>query len=191
MTLGLEAGFADPVPDAQRCFRAVLDAISHPGRITRVTGVTAPAPLDTAAAAVALTLVDHETPLWLDPEAVVARQWIEFHCGAKLVADPDRCSFALAMTLPPLHRFPAGSHESPETSATVICQVAAFDSGKAYRLHGPGLREPSTLSVEDLPPDFASIWQRNHRLFPCGIDLILCAGDRLVAFPRTVTIQEV
>lgn len=191
MTAGLEAGFADPVPGAQRCFRAVLDAMAHPGRIANVTGVTAPAPLGTAAAAVVLTLVDHETPLWLDPDAAAARRWIEFHCGAKIVAEPDRCSFALAMTLPPLHRFPAGTHESPETSATVICQVAAFDSGKTYRLHGPGLREPRALSVAGLPSDFASIWRRNHRRFPCGIDLILCAGDRLVAFPRTVAIQEV
>jgi alpha-D-ribose 1-methylphosphonate 5-triphosphate synthase subunit PhnH len=191
MNQSLEAGFADPVPDSQRCFRAVLDAMAHPGRITCATGVTPPAPLGTAAAAVVLTLVDHETPLWLDPDAETARQWIEFHCGASVVADPGRCAFALAMALPPLHRFAAGSHESPETSATVICQVAAFDSGKSFRLHGPGLREPLIVTVNGLPHDFASIWYRNHRLFPCGIDLILCADDCLVAFPRTVAIEEV
>jgi alpha-D-ribose 1-methylphosphonate 5-triphosphate synthase subunit PhnH len=191
MSQRLEAGFADPVPDAQRCFRAVLDAMAHPGRITCATGVTAPPPLDTAAAAVVLTLVDHETPLWLDPDAAMARQWIEFHCGAKVVADPGGCAFGLVMTLPPLHRFHAGSHESPETSATVICQVDSLIDGKAFRLHGPGLREPLVLTIDGLPGDFVSIWRRNHQLFPCGIDLILCAGDRLVAFPRTVTIEEV
>ena len=121
MSQSLQAGFADPVPDAQRCFRAVLDAMAHPGRITRATGVTAPPPLATAAAAVVLTLVDHETPLWLDPDAAAARPWIEFHCGAKVVADAGGCPFALAKTLPPLHRFPAGSHESPETSALCAC----------------------------------------------------------------------
>jgi len=191
MSMSLEAGFADPVPDAQRCFRAVLDAMAHPGRISCATGVTAPSPLGTAAAAVVLSLVDHETPLWLDPEAAMARQWIEFHCGAKVVADPDACAFALAMALPALHRLPAGSHESPETSATVICQVDSFGTGRAFRLHGPGLREPLTLTVDGLPSDFVSIWRRNHRLFPRGIDLILCAGDRLTALPRTVAIEEV
>jgi alpha-D-ribose 1-methylphosphonate 5-triphosphate synthase subunit PhnH len=189
--MNLEAGFADAVPDAQRCFRSVLDAMAHPGRIARAAGVSAPAPLGTAAAAVVLTLVDHETPLWLDLNAAAARQWIEFHCGAPVVADPAACTFALALSLPDLTRLAAGSHESPETSATLICQVSSFESGAAYRLSGPGLREPSMMTVKGLPPGFVSIWRRNHALFPRGIDLILCAGDRLTALPRTVSIEEV
>jgi len=191
MNTGLEAGFADPVANAQLCFRAVLDAMAHPGRLARATGVTAPSPLVTAAAAVVLTLVDHETPLWLDPDLEPARKWIEFHCGAVMVPDPAVCGFGLASTLPDLHRFPAGSHESPETSATIICQVEAFGTGTTFRLSGPGLREPMTMAVQGLPRDFVSIWRRNHALFPRGIDLILCAGDQLTALPRTVTIEEV
>jgi alpha-D-ribose 1-methylphosphonate 5-triphosphate synthase subunit PhnH len=190
MNTDLEAGFADPVTDAQRCFRAVLDAMAHPGRLVTACGVTAPAPLCVAAAAVVLTLVDHETPLWLDPDARMARQWIEFHCGAPVVAEPAACAFALALSLPDLHRLPAGSHESPETSATVICQVDRFGTGNTFRLSGPGLRETSQLTVKGLPRDFVTIWRRNHALFPRGIDLILCAGDRLTALPRTVTIEE-
>jgi alpha-D-ribose 1-methylphosphonate 5-triphosphate synthase subunit PhnH len=189
MNAGLEAGFADPVHGAQMCFRAVLDAMAHPGRIARVTGVTAP--LSTAAGAVLLTLVDHETPLWLDPELQSARQWIEFHCGVQIVADPSACRFALAATLPELDELPAGTHESPETSATVICQVESFDTGAMFRLTGPGLREPECLTVKGLPRGFPAIWRRNHALFPRGIDLILCAGDRLTALPRTVAIEEV
>ena len=38
--------------------------------------------------------------------------------------------------------------------------------------------------------DFAAIWQRNHRLFPRGIDLILCAGNTLTALPRSIAIKE-
>jgi alpha-D-ribose 1-methylphosphonate 5-triphosphate synthase subunit PhnH len=188
---GLDAGFADPVRDAQGCFRAVLDAMSRPGRIATVTGVTAPGPVCAAAGAVLLTLVDHETPLWLDPDAERARRWIEFHCSAPIVADPSSCGFALALSLPDLGRLPAGTHESPETSATVICQVQSFTAGKSFRLSGPGLREPEMFSVAGLPRDFASIWRRNHALFPRGIDLILCADDQLTALPRTVSIEEI
>lgn len=190
MTAGLDAGFADPVRDARSCFRAVLDAMARPGRIARVTGVIPPMPVCAAAGAVLLTLVDHETPLWLDPDAERARSWIEFHCGAPIVAQSSACGFALAMSLPDLNRFSAGTHESPETSATIICLVEAFGTGTAFRLSGPGLREPETLSIKGLPRDFVSIWRRNHALFPCGIDLILCAGDRLTALPRTVSIEE-
>jgi alpha-D-ribose 1-methylphosphonate 5-triphosphate synthase subunit PhnH len=191
MNAGLEAGFADPVHDAQSCFRAVLDAMAHPGRIARVTEVNTPSPVGGAAGAVLLTLVDHETRLWLDPDAEPARRWIEFHCGAPIVADQAACAFALALSLPALDRFPAGTHESPETSATLVCQVKSFEGGQAFRLRGPGLREPVQLNVAGLPRDFVTIWRRNRALFPRGIDLILCAGDQLTALPRTVSIEEV
>ena len=190
MSAGLAAGFADPVRDAQTCFRAVLDAMSRPGRIAFVSGVTPPSGLGVAAAAVVLSLVDHETPLWLDAGAQRARQWIEFHCGAPVIARPNGCAFALVVALPDLRTLPAGSHESPETSATVICQVTAFGAGRTFRLSGPGLREPITLAVDGLPHDFVTIWRGNHELFPRGIDLILCAGDKLTALPRTVSIEE-
>jgi len=191
MNDGLDAGFADPVHDSQTCFRAVLDAMSRPGRIAQISGVTAPSPICSAASAILLTLVDHETPLWLDPDVEPARKWIEFHCGAPIVVKPEECAFALALSLPDLARLPAGSHESPETSATIICHVKTFDAGKHFRLSGPGLRESASLVVDGLPRDFVAIWRRNHALFPRGIDLILCAGDRLTALPRTVSIEEV
>jgi alpha-D-ribose 1-methylphosphonate 5-triphosphate synthase subunit PhnH len=184
-------GFADPVADAQACFRAVLDAMARPGRVQSVRGVAAPAPLGDAAAAALLTLVDHETPLWLDPQAEAARQWIAFHTGATLLGSPnDGAAFAMALSLPPMDALPAGSDEAPETSITVILQVASLTEGTAYVLSGPGLREPAVLRVGGLPGDFVSTWQRNRDSFPRGIDLILCAGNRLTALPRSVCVRE-
>ena len=190
MTGTLEAGFTDPVGGAQRCFRSVLDTMARPGRIAQVSGVVAPRPLGVAAGAVVLTLVDHETPLWLDPAAAAARSWIAFHCGAPFTVEIGACAFALALSLPVLETFPAGTHEEPETAATIICQVASLETGTAYRLSGPGLKEPALLRVRGLPADFAARWRRNHALFPRGIDLILCADDQLTALPRTVSIEE-
>jgi alpha-D-ribose 1-methylphosphonate 5-triphosphate synthase subunit PhnH len=184
-------GFADPVADAQACFRAVLDAMSRPGRVQSVRAVAAPAPLDDAAAAALLTLVDHETPLWLDPDAEAARQWIAFHTGATLVGCPtDGAAFAMALSLPEMDTLPAGSDEAPETSVTVILQVASLTEGPAYVLSGPGLREPAVLRVAGLPADFVSRWQRNRESFPRGVDLILCSGNRLTALPRSVSVRE-
>ena len=107
MTAVLSPGFADPVTDAQCCFRSVLDAMARPGQVHRVGGVDPPAPLCAAAGAVLLTLVDHETRLWLDPDTSTARDWIAFHCGAPF-SDPGRAVFALALSLPDLASLPAG-----------------------------------------------------------------------------------
>ena len=88
-------GFADPVEEAQATFRAVLDAMARPGTLHRAgERLAPPVPLDQAAAAVLLTLVDNETPLWLDAAAAAARDWLAFHCGATVVEtrrSPPRC----------------------------------------------------------------------------------------------------
>jgi alpha-D-ribose 1-methylphosphonate 5-triphosphate synthase subunit PhnH len=189
MSSNLSPGFADPVAGAQSCFRAVLDAMARPGQVRAVTGVSAPAPLCTAAAAVLLTLADHETPLWLDAAAEPARSWIAFHTGAT-IGPAARAMFAMALSLPDLAEFSNGADEMPETSATVILQVASLASGHRYRLEGPGLRESIVVTIDGLPADFAATWQRNHALFPRGIDLILCAGDQLTALPRGVTVKD-
>jgi alpha-D-ribose 1-methylphosphonate 5-triphosphate synthase subunit PhnH len=190
MTEGLSAGFADPVGDAQSCFRTVLDAMAHPGRIGRVAGVAPPASLDAATAAVLLSLVDHETPLWLDPGAATAADWIAFHTGAPRAATAAEAAFVVALALPVLADLNAGGHETPEASTTVILQLASLRTGRRFRLSGPGLREPALFTADGLPADFVAQWRANRRLFPRGVDLILCAGGDLAALPRTVTIEE-
>lgn len=183
-------GFADPVDQAQACFRAVLEAMSRPGMLASAgEGLTAPAPLDPATAAVLLTLVDHDTPLWLDAASGPAREWIAFHCGAGLAHMPAQAAFALALTLPDFATLSAGTDEQPETSATVILQVASLREGTRYRLRGPGLRTSSSLVVAGLPANFVEVWQHNRAGFPLGVDLVLCAGTTLAALPRSVTVE--
>ena len=188
-------GFADPVLGAQACFRAVLDAMSRPGTLRRAgDGLTPPAPLHPATAAVLLTLVDGEAPVWLDPlwlddEFAPAMDWIGFHCGAAPVADPAAAAFVLAGSLPDFTRLHAGTDESPDASATVILQVAVLGEGRRMRLSGPGLRGPATLQVGGLPEAFPALWAANHGLFPRGIDLILCSGSQLAALPRSVRVE--
>jgi alpha-D-ribose 1-methylphosphonate 5-triphosphate synthase subunit PhnH len=183
-------GFADPVAEAQATYRAVLDAMARPGRIHPAgVGLAAPAPLAPATAALLLTLADADTPLWLDPALGAARAWVAFHCGAPLLADPDAAAFLAATALPPLDRLRVGSDEAPEDGATVILQLPALGEGARFRLSGPGLAEPAPFAATGLGADFAAAWQANRVLFPRGIDLILCAGARLAALPRSVTVE--
>jgi alpha-D-ribose 1-methylphosphonate 5-triphosphate synthase subunit PhnH len=183
-------GFADPVEQAQATFRAVLDAVARPGTLRQAgQGLTPPAPLDPATAAVLLTLVDHGTALWLDAATAPARDWIAFHCGTGFTVAPECAAFALALTLPDLASLSPGTHEQPETAATLILQVGSLTEGPRYRLCGPGLRASNHLSVRGLPPDFVAIWQSNRAGFPLGVDLVLCAGTTLAALPRSVTVE--
>jgi alpha-D-ribose 1-methylphosphonate 5-triphosphate synthase subunit PhnH len=185
-------GFADPVGDAQATFRAVLDAMARPGRIrTAGAGLKPPSPLDSATAAVALALVDQETPLFLDADMRPAGPWLAFHAGAPIVTDYAVADFVLASSCPDMAALKAGSDEAPEASATLILQIAALGSGTGYRLIGPGLPGPIVLRATGLADDFVTAWRRNHALFPRGIDIVLCAGDRLAALPRSVSVEAI
>lgn len=180
-------GFAEPVLDAQACFRAVLTAMSRPGRIQRATTPPEiPPGLSPAAAAVLLTLVDSETPLRLAAGAE-AEAWVRFHCGCPLVA--SGAAFVLdpaaeLLTLEP------GTDEEPERGATLILEVASLAEGTGWRLTGPGIRDQHRLGVVGAPPGFLEAWEANRARFPRGVDVILCAGDCLAALPRTVRIEE-
>ena len=184
----LHPGFADPVRDSQSVFRAVMNAMARPGRIHRIAApAQPPAPLARATAAVLLTLIDAETPLWLDPAATAAWPWIAFHCGATPGAI-DTAPFAVALGPVEMTDLAPGTDEEPERSTTLILQVAALGHGEQFHLSGPGLDGSETLAIDGLPEDFRAAWDVNGRRFPRGIDVILCAGDTLAALPRTVRV---
>lgn len=187
----LTPGFAEPVPAAQSCFRALLEAMSRPGLIQALAALPeAPTPLAPAAAAVLLTLADADTPVWTDA-GPAAEHWIRFHAGCPLVADPAAAAFLLATGAPPgLALLEAGTEEEPHRSATLILQVTGLEPGAGWTLRGPGIRDTHRLHAAGLPAGFAAAWTANAACFPRGVDLVLCAGDRLAALPRTTRIEE-
>ncbi len=185
-----EPGFADPVRDAQGCFRAVLAAMSRPGSVHPITpALHPPAPLHPATAAVLLTLADPETTLWIDPALSAASPWIAFHCGAKTRAAIHDARFVLTTKFPDIEKLDRGSDEAPEDSATVILQIERLEEGPSLRLAGPGLASPTDFRATGLPADFPTIWRANHALYPRGIDLILCAGEKIASLPRSVEVS--
>ena len=187
----LTPGFADPVLDAQASFRAILEAMSRPGRIQRIEArIAPPAPLCTAAGAALLSLADADTPLWLDAGDAVA-EWLRFHCGAPITTDIGAARFALACAAAPeLVTLDIGTDEDPQLGATLILQVAGLVAGEGWRLTGPGIQHEHRLRVLGAPADFTAAWARNQALFPRGVDVLLCAGDSIAALPRSVMIAE-
>jgi alpha-D-ribose 1-methylphosphonate 5-triphosphate synthase subunit PhnH len=188
----LPAGFADKVLSAQSTFRSVMDAMARPGTVQGIAAVAgAPAPMMHGTAAIALTLFDHDTPLWLDPrmaETSDVAKWLKFHTSAPVIADSSICSFALigdASALPGLDRFSFGSNEYPDRSTTLILQVESLTQGPTLELRGPGIDGIAILQAAIRPTDLVERLQVNQTLFPRGIDVVLVAGDAIVAIPRT------
>ncbi len=174
----LPAGFADKVLSAQTTFRSVMDAMACPGTVRRVTAsVGMPSSLMRGTAAIALTLFDHDTPIWLDrmmAETSDLAKWLKFHSGAPVIADSSVCSFALLSRggeLPALNRFSLGSNEYPDRSTTLIVQVDSLAKGNAYELRGPGIDGTAILHAQIGQEDLFKQLAINATLFPRGLDV--------------------
>jgi alpha-D-ribose 1-methylphosphonate 5-triphosphate synthase subunit PhnH len=192
----VRAGFADPVFESQRVFRGVLDAMAEPGRVVSLeTPPLAPGRLHPATVAIALALLDFETPVWLDgaAEAAEAVAYLRFHCGCPIVDDPARARFAIIADpeeMPEIGAFDAGTDEYPDRSATLIVQAGRLMAGTGRRLTGPGIATEARLAVHGLPARFWEALRGNHGRFPRGVDVVLTAGASLAALPRTTWVQR-
>jgi alpha-D-ribose 1-methylphosphonate 5-triphosphate synthase subunit PhnH len=188
----LPPGFVDKVLSAQSTFRSVMDAMALPGSVQRIVPMSGtPRPMMRGTAAIALTLFDHDTPLWLDArmsESTDVVKWLKFHTGAPVVLDSSICSFALVADgglLPALERLALGSNEYPDRSTTVILQVESLTTGSSFELRGPGIDGAALLQAAIKPDDLFERLRINEALFPRGIDMVLVADDAVVAIPRT------
>lgn len=189
----LSPGFAHPVRDAQAAFRALLEAAARPGTLAPLRVPAEPPPcLPPAMAAVALTLVDADTPLWLDAAAREAGPWLRFHCGCRIITDAREAGFVFATAasaLPDMATLDAGTDEYPDRGATIVLAVAGFGSGSAFRLSGPGIEGERIVTVDGLPASFVPARAANHRLFPRGVDTILVSGAEAMFLPRSTSIE--
>ncbi len=186
----LAPGFADPVLESQQSFRLVLQAMAEPGRLVPMRpDLSPPTPLRPTTAAVALTLVDYDTPVWLGDADAAVVDWLRFHTGCPVTEDPAAAAFAIALgDWPALDTLPAGTDAYPDRSATLIAQVESL-TGSGLHLSGPGIESTRDFGFAPMPDDFIAAWKANARLFPRGVDLILCDGERVAALPRTCAVQ--
>jgi alpha-D-ribose 1-methylphosphonate 5-triphosphate synthase subunit PhnH len=147
-------------------------------------------------AALALTLFDHDTPIWLDPAMSATPEvsgWLKFHTSAPVIADSSIAIFALVgdpQNLPALDRFAFGSNEYPDRSTTLILQVESLDDGPVVELQGPGIDGTAALRASIQPRDLFERLNINAGLFPRGIDVVLVHDDAIVAIPRTTRLAK-
>ena len=190
-------GFADPVHESQRVFRAVLAVIARPGTRNRIASTAvSPTPLDPIMAAVALTLVDQETTLWLSPTLAVpaVRDYLVFHTSTRIVTSAEAARFVLCASpaeIPPLASLAQGTPEYPDRAAMVVVATTGKPGAGdiAMRLTGPGIGRKTLLA---LPGFDAALWRRlqaNHATYPSGVDTIICYDRNVLALPRSTHIE--
>jgi alpha-D-ribose 1-methylphosphonate 5-triphosphate synthase subunit PhnH len=187
------AGLADPPHDSQALFRAILKAMSRPGRVVELaTAPDGPDGLSPAAAGCLLTLADRDTPLWLAPAFAqdAVRDYFRFHTGAPLVEERTQATFALLEhERAELDGFAIGTDTYPDRSATLVIEVPSLDGGQARTWRGPGIAGSCGVAIAGLTEAFWQAWTGNHALFPCGVDTLFVTGRRLVALPRSIAVE--
>ncbi|MBN2856456.1 MAG: phosphonate C-P lyase system protein PhnH [Halothiobacillaceae bacterium] len=171
----------------QAVFRAMLHAQSYPGLT-----VALPEAIDGQDTHRALlsALLDAEVSL-ADPDALLSDETDWPFLEARR-ASVEQADFILADGARPQVLKPRlGTLDEPEQSATLVLRLSATENAPQTSLHlsGPGIREPRSLSVNGLHPDW--IQQRNGWVtsFPLGVDLILAGTMGLIALPRTTCVE--
>lgn len=195
-TAPLTPGLFDPILGSQIVFRDMLDAMAGPGTIRRIGDEICGTPdeLSRATAACLLTLVDYDTPVWLDTDFAAIRSWLAFHTGAPMAASPRDARFAVMSGQshsPALTEFPRGDDRYPDLSATVIVVCTSLNEGRAVRLTGPGIESETVIAPQGLHDQFWTNYRENNAHFPLGCDVILVAGEQFLALPRSVHSVEI
>lgn len=187
-------GFSNPVFETQSIFRLLMDGMARPGTIREVQcDAGQPEPFGAAAGAIALTLCDHDTPVWLSSGLAKSAvgEWIGFHSGAPMTREKAEARFAFleaGATITSFGLFYPGTQEYPDRSTTLLIEVAGIGEGQVYVLSGPGILQNIEMRITGLPETFQRLWTDNRMLFPRGIDVVLTSGRRFVCLPRTTKI---
>lgn len=177
--------------EAQRVFRAVLDALARPGTTTHLLN-PAGAP---AALAPLLALADLDTPVCvLDTTSADSERWLGAVATATSAPVAALAQARLVAALRPvtveeLRAVRVGTPADPEEAALVTLAVPALTGGPTVRLDGPGAAPGAVISPAGLPAGWLDV--RAAVGYPAGADLLLVDPDgACVGLPRSTRTNE-
>ncbi len=215
----LQPGFTDTVHDAQKAYRVLLKVMSEPGRIGGLPPHISFGSLHSATSAILLTLVDMDTPLWIDPalSSESTLRNLRFHCGCPVSNHPvshhgQEVAFLITRgsgSLKP-ESCNSGDPAYPDKASTVILQVDQIQGSNdrnqsagttvnntindmnrpsILTLTGPGICGHRTIRVSGLSRDWLQWLSKRQRQFPLAMDLFLVSQDRVMAIPRSTRVS--
>jgi alpha-D-ribose 1-methylphosphonate 5-triphosphate synthase subunit PhnH len=174
-------------------FRAVLDALSRPGKIVDLPAGAATSVPPPAVPVLALADLDVAVATLEAGEDTEWASSIRSVTGCRLasVTDADMVVGVRAPTADEVGSLRVGSAHDPERGARlfVLCAAVAEAStaaGTTIRLQGPGASAGRTITVAGVDADVFDAIAAANRSFPAGIDTWLISGDRrMVGIPRS------
>ncbi len=187
-------GSDDPAVESHQAFRAILDAMEHPGRLVTIREYPyAPAVFNSASAATCLTLLDDETPVWTDIDwRNPAIGWLQSGCGSSVVTEPCMAKFAIITrpaAMPPLEYFRVGRYEHCEKATTIVVQVEDIYPVADHQNSNVAGNRNSRLDLKDVADIFWCQWRQISFLHPMGIDIFFTCEDVLTALPKMTRIE--
>jgi alpha-D-ribose 1-methylphosphonate 5-triphosphate synthase subunit PhnH len=197
----------DPIYDAQRHFRTLLDCTARPGTIGLLenVGVDVPTGIRRASALIALTLFGADTTFCILPEPSPKTSAFFRESTAATEAPFSEADFLILLDdglvdghAARLEHIRLGTLVFPDTAATVILQVEAISpapmsNSLRLRLTGPGIESETVVFVSGVAESFLSLRRELNSEFPLGFDLFLAcdslsAGPCILSLPRTTSV---
>ena len=181
--------------EAQRAFRAVLDALARPGHTYRLPE----RPLRTVPAALlpVLALANLDTPACVlgdDPDGGWQQVLATVTSAPAAVLPQARLVAALRpLSGGELLALRRGSAAAPEDGALLSAAVSDGDPGESrWQLSGPGVAGPDVSTPVGWDGQLAAAREQAVAGFPAGIDLLLVSPDgRVLGIPRSTAITVI
>jgi alpha-D-ribose 1-methylphosphonate 5-triphosphate synthase subunit PhnH len=187
----------DPVHDAQRHFRGLLDSMAHPGQIRDLDcqPLAPPDGLDPAGAATALALLNRDCSFAAYGYSEAVIDYLRQNTRSPVARSGSEAEYLLfardSVDLVVLASADTGDPAYPETGATVLIQVEALDSGGlgagalTVTLQGPGVDGSIRFQMSGVSSAVLGILREKNDEYPLGVDTIFTCGERLVSMPRS------
>jgi alpha-D-ribose 1-methylphosphonate 5-triphosphate synthase subunit PhnH len=182
---------------SQRCFRSLLDALAHPGKLVTLTE---PEAVAAGAAVIALALADIETPVAVAGDEERAADVSEATRAPLVPVAEARLVALLHPTAELVGQCQTGSAEAPEHGSKVGLGCSRLTPAEADApappgavklvLEGPGVPGTRRLFVEGIGRDVFDAVARANRDFPAGLDAWLVSAEGVVVgLPRSTRVE--
>ena len=186
----------DPIFDAQKHYRKLLDSMARPGKINQLDDVSIKPPggWSKAAMFIGFALLNREVSFWVNPDDQELSQYVQHQTSARVCEVEHAADFVFLQGEVSCAHFPEwklGTLAYPEESATLIIQLRGLSltpmrDAIALHLKGPGVLGTKVVYVTGVWPTYLELLQKVNAEYPLGVDVFFVdQDDQFIGLPRS------